>query len=344
MLSLSRNPLVYSRSVNRQKNLSGIDLMKFLCAVLVFMIHIPPCQGDLTMLEKTVNFGLQHCICRVAVPFYFACSGFFLFRKMPADRLDTDIIKEYCYKILRLLGIWSVLLFTGGTKHLWYMGATVIAILLVCLCCRLRINRKLVWAVAIFLYIVGLLGDSYYGLIAPLKSSTIINYIFKGYALFFNTTRNGVFMGFIFVLMGASFSRREMVLKPLLSLAGFLVSMAALAAEAYLLETHKIPLEYNMYVFLLPAVYFLFSLAYAIALKERPIYRRLRSIGMLVYFSHLFVNTFVSLFIRMLAKYWHVSIGEYQFVISLSITLCLAICVEWLSRKDKFKWINWALP
>ena len=116
--------------IKEQKNYNGIDLVKFLCAIMVFIIHIPPYQGEVSGLAKYVNFGLQHLVCRVAVPFYFISTGFFLFKKMPLYELDKERIKSYCFKMLRLLGTWHVLLFIGGTGHLWYLGATVIAIIL----------------------------------------------------------------------------------------------------------------------------------------------------------------------------------------------------------------------
>ena len=195
------------------KNYNGIDLIKFICAIMVFIIHIPPFQGETSPLMGYMNFGLQHFICRLAVPFYFVSSGFFLFRKMPLYEPNIEIIKDYCFKILRLLGIWTVLLFIGGAWHLWYLGAAVVAIILLSFCFHFRINLKYICAVAILLYIIGLLGDSYYGFAAPLADFTLFKYIFKGYEMAFSTTRNGVFMGFVFVLMGALFSQGKIKIK-----------------------------------------------------------------------------------------------------------------------------------
>lgn len=44
--------------INDKKNYNGIDLIKFLCAILVFIIHIPPFQGEVSEFAKNVNFGL----------------------------------------------------------------------------------------------------------------------------------------------------------------------------------------------------------------------------------------------------------------------------------------------
>jgi serine/alanine racemase len=342
MLLLSREEKHFVPSSDT-KNYNGIDLIKFLCAILVFIIHIPPFHGEVSKFAEYVNFGLQHFACRIAVPFYFVSSGFFLFKKMPLYELDKDIIKVYCYKILRLLGVWHVLLFVGGTGHLWYLGATVIAIILLSLCFHFRIKLGYIYVIACVLYLIGLFGDSYYGIIAPLQNIAIFNLLFKGYKLAFYTTRNGVFMGFIFVLMGATFSNRKIILRTRTALIGFVVSMLCLFAEVFLLKYNDIPIEYNMYVFLLPATFFLFSLAASIELKDRFIYRHLRNIGMVIYFSHLLVNKFTLLAASVVDKYCSIGLVRYQFVLSLSFTLLIAIFADWLSHKDKFKWVNWIL-
>ena len=279
----------------------------------------------------------------MAVPFFFVSSGFFLFKKMPLYELDKDIIKVYCYKILRLLGVWHVLLFVGGTGHLWYLGATVIAIILLSLCFHFRVKLGYIYVIACVLYLIGLFGDSYYGIIAPLQNIAIFNLLFKGYKLAFSTTRNGVFMGFIFVLMGATFSNRKIILRTRTALIGFVVSMLCLFAEVFLLKYNDIPIEYNMYVFLLPATFFLFSFAISIELKDRPIYKHLRNIGMIVYFSHLLVNTVISPALSVVEKYCCIAIKQYQFVLSLLFTLLFAIFTEWLSHKNRFKWVNWLI-
>ena len=329
--------------VKESKNYNGIDLIKFICAVLVFIIHIPPFQGEVSEFAKDVNFGLQHVACRVAVPFYFVASGFFLFKKKPLYKLDNEIIKTYCFKILRILGTWHVLLFFGGTGHLWYLGATVVAIILLSLCFHFRIKLGYIHVMACVLYLIGLFGDSYYGIIAPLQNIAIFNLLFKGYKLVFTTTRNGVFMGFIFVLMGATFSNRKMILRTRTALIGFVVSMLFLFAEVFLLKKNDIPVDYNMYVFLLPTTFFLFSFAIGVELKDRSIYKHLRTIGMVIYFLHLLVKNLTSLAISVVDKFFSIGLERYHFVLSLAITLVIAISIDWLSHKDRFKWLNWIL-
>ncbi len=119
--------------------------------------------------------------------------------------------------------------------------------------------------------------------------------------------------------------------------------MLCLFAEVFLLKYYDIPIEYNMYVFLLPATFFLFSFATSLKLKDRPIYIHLRKIGMLIYFIHLLVKELVLLGIKIIDKYFEIELISYTFILSLIFTLMIAIFVDWLSYKDKFKWINWLI-
>lgn len=143
----------------------GIDLIKFICAFLVCIIHISPLPTESLLYSNYINFGLQQYICRIAVPFYFMASGFFLFRKIDLTNIDTNRIQKYCFKALRLLGTWTLLLVVGRTGHLWYLGALVVAVVLISVLLKYHIKFKYIALLSILLYIIGLLGDSYHGII-----------------------------------------------------------------------------------------------------------------------------------------------------------------------------------
>ena len=53
----------------------GIDIAKFLCAILVVAIHTHPLQYG-TTLDYYFN-----CFCRIAVPFFFVSSSYFYYTK-----------------------------------------------------------------------------------------------------------------------------------------------------------------------------------------------------------------------------------------------------------------------
>lgn len=343
MITPSTKTNVSPPQTSPARNCNSIDLFKFICSILVFCVHIPLFDGDISPVMHYLNFGIQHYLARIAVPFFFVSSGYFLFRKMTLDHLDYERIKSYCFKILRLYATWNILLVFGGTTQLWYLSATVVAIILLSICFHLRFSFRRIGFIAATLYIIGLLGDSYYGIVSPLTAHRWIDLLFKAYTHVFHTTRNGLFMGFIFILMGASFAHKENLPKPKQSLIAFLCSMMLLFAEVFTLEHFDLPVDHNMYLSLLPAVYFLFSLVLQIDLKDRPIFKRLRTMGLWIYFTHLLLDRCVRLALSAANQLFGFHMFQLRFLLGLIVTLAFSFAAETLSRKKRFNWLNYLL-
>ena len=83
---------------NDKKYYPGIDLFKFLCAILVIMIHANPFGED-----AFPGMILRQVICPIAVPFFFAASSFFLF--------SSSDPRKHIVKIIRSYLIWSAVYF-----------------------------------------------------------------------------------------------------------------------------------------------------------------------------------------------------------------------------------------
>ena len=329
-------------SVDRSGNYNGMDLMKFLGAIMVFTMHILPFYGE-SPVEKYMNYALKNYLFRVAVPFYFASAGYFLFRKMPLYEPDTALVKNYCFRMLRLFALWQLLLFLGGTGHLWYLRETAVAVAIVAFCLHKKIRFRNVWLLASLLYLIGMLGQNYYGLAAPLREIPQIQSAWKFYQDCFTTTRNGLFMGFLFVLMGVFFAHYEISLKPRTAFVGLTASMMLMFGEAVAVKYLDWPVDYNMYIFLVPAVFFLVCFCLGVQLKDRPIYKRLRVISTVVYFCHMFTGVVVQEIIWKVDDLLGMYISRYMYILCLIGTLAFAAWIEWLTRREKFKWLNWFL-
>ena len=183
-----------------------MDVSKLICAILVTMIHIVPFSAQIIPIADGLNFAFKFYICRLAVPYFFVCSGFLLVRKTSlSNNINMDCVKSYCFKILRLLGTWSFLLFLGDNS-LWYLGAIVIAAVILAFMLKYKWKIGCIIAVSAFLYIIGVLGDSYYNISEPLRTIFPLNNITFIYDNTYGTTRNGVFFGLLYVLMGAIFA------------------------------------------------------------------------------------------------------------------------------------------
>ncbi len=330
--SLSELPMNYS--------FNGIDLIKFICSILVCIIHIAPFKNVSFLYADFMNFELQHYICRLAVPFYFVTSGFLLFRKIDLYNIEKKRIQNYCFKILRLLGTWTLLLIIGPTKHLWYLGALVVAVAFFSFLLKYNVKPKYIVIISTIFYIIGLLGDSYYGIIEPLKKVKIFNYLISGYKYVFSTTRNGIFMGLIFVIMGAFIAHKKIVINLKTAFIGFILSMILLYVEVSLLQYFSVPKDHNMYICLIPSTFFLFYIASHMKLKKRKIYGKLRVMGMMIYYLHLLVYKIILISFYIIKKYYNYNLFSLSFVSTLIAVILLAYLIEKLSHKNKFKWLK----
>lgn len=330
--SLSEYPDNYS--------FNGIDMTKFLCSILVVIIHIPLCASDSFESAGYINFYSKQYICRIAVPFYFVTSGFLLFRKIDIKNIDVTRIKNYCFKLLKLLGLWTVLLSLSKKVHLWYFGALVVAVVLLSLLLYFKVNLKYLILFSVLFYLIGLAGDSHSYISDQLRNIDVFSYIFKIYRKSFGITRNGVFMGFIFVLMGALFAHKRIIINFKVSVLGFVSSMLLLFGEVFILKNYTKPTDYNMCIFILPAVFFLFYIVTHINLKDRNIYKKLRVMGVLIFCLHLLVNHFVVLLFSELGQVVGFGLTNFTFIVTLTFTLLLSYAIEKLSHKEKFKWLT----
>ena len=334
MLKESANKLPQNHQFN------GIDIVKFICAIMICVMHVQPFSSDVYGFTK-LNFWIQNFPCRIAVPFYFTASGFLLFRKTEFHNMNESRIKNYCFKILRLLGTWTFLLFIGGSVQLWYLGALVLAVIILSILIKKGIPMRWIVLISSVLYFIGLLGDSYYEFIEPLKQFLIPKLFIVGYETVFSTTRNGVFFGMIFVLIGALFAQKHIVINNAVAIFGFVFSLAMLFFEIYLLSHYSHPKDYNILISLLPLSFFLFYISTHIKLNNRPIYGSLRVIGMIIFFTHLFVNYFVGLAIEIANNKMGLNLTVFQFIITLSFTTILAILIERLSKTNRFQWLKY---
>ena len=129
--------------MQQKETYPGIDCFRLWAALLVVAIHTSP----LAMFGGTGDFILTRVAARVAVPFFFMASGFFLISHYAenADRL-VRFVKHTCliYGLAIVFylpvnvynGYFQMdelapnfikdLVFDGTVYHLWYLPASVI--------------------------------------------------------------------------------------------------------------------------------------------------------------------------------------------------------------------------
>lgn len=245
------------------KRYAGLDRFRLVAAALVVAIHTAP----LSDLSETLDFFVTYCAGRLAVPFFLMLTGYFSEgRTLRAVRRELLWyagatvcylpVTVYAGQLPENLGEAARrLLFDGTYYHLWYFPAAALGLLITG--AFLRRER---WRAAILFagcaYLVGVFGDSWYGLASAVPA------LREGYELLFSFssyTRNGLFFAPLFLLLGALLRRRGAPGKER-CLMGFLVSLALLLCEGGVTYFFGWQRHNSMYLALPAASWFLFGL------------------------------------------------------------------------------------
>ncbi|MCM1272830.1 MAG: serine racemase VanT catalytic subunit [Clostridium sp.] len=247
---------------------TGIDAFRLIAALLVVAIHTSP----LGKINDTGNFILTRVAARTAVPFFFMASGFFVLSRYDykGERLKKFVKKTallyggsiilylpvnvrngYFRQDNFVLNFMGDILFDGTIYHLWYLPAAMMGSMLALWFIR-RFDYKGAFFLSGFLYLVGLFGDSWYGVTG--KFLEIYHWIFQVCSY----TRNGIFFAPIFFVLGGFLAeqRRQAVGKK--CLLAFVVCFIFMLLEALTLHGLNVQRHDSMYLFLVPCMYFLF--------------------------------------------------------------------------------------
>lgn len=199
----------------QKKSYDAVDLFKWICSFLIMYIHFAPVITSAPGVDRIISQG----VCRVAVPFFFAASAFFLFCKMGDSKTDArenrKKLLKFCGHILILYTVWLAIysayyvfynahnglpqkalkqyvlgfFFKGELQqHLWYLIATVYAAPLVYL--LWRGGRKTLIAGVVICEVLCCL-EWPYRFLPFLKSSAWADVV-KAYTLPINALLNGV--------------------------------------------------------------------------------------------------------------------------------------------------------
>lgn len=310
----------------------GLDVFRVIAAVLVIANDTSP----LLSVNSDADFFLTRILARIAVPFFLMVTGQFVVS--PAlFHTETDMRKlwryikkaAYIYAVSILLyiplGLYAghyqgltakaalrMLVFDGTFYHLWYFPACITGVLLVYLLSRF-LRFKTIAFISALLYMIGLFGDSYFGLIRDMPVlSSAYNFGFQ----IFSYTRNGLFLAPAFLVMGAAIGQKPRSGRPHKNAVGLFISLVLMTAEAFILRRYNIQRHDSMYIFLLPAMVFL----YRLILSWKVISRRLlKTVSMLMYILH----PAVIVLVRGAAKHMHMT----HIFVDNSVMLFLSVSI-----------------
>ena len=169
----------------------NIDIAKFICSFLIVFIHTAPLKN----ISEIADFFTAHVLARVAVPLFFAISGFLFFSKLEFENGKIAKTAANFKRMLRYwkssailyfgwsafyivfaqiplwyrIGWWGTyvikdcicsIFFTGSYYHLWYLLTLVYAIPILFFVLQ-RVNWRAVGILSVFLWLCECLVYSY---------------------------------------------------------------------------------------------------------------------------------------------------------------------------------------
>lgn len=338
-------------------NNNAIDVMKFICAILVVIIHAPP----LLSYNESANFILVDIIARIAVPFFFVCAGYFFFQKINLENgkiknnSSLKTFKTYTFHLIKIYGFWTIfyllwwiplwyikgnltfanlkgymlsIFISGSFYHLWYIVALLYGLLFAFFLLK-YINVKIVILTAIIFYFIGTIQYSY-------------GWVFSGnffYELFDRTysilgsLSVGVFRTFPYLIMGLVFSKFQIKLKGFSSVILSLVGLICLGFEVGLLQAAGNSSRFSNVIFTGIAIFFIFNTVSKIKLGYRKIYPQLRKISSIIYFVH---PMFINVSGLILSQYLNTNHSMLLFITVICYTLLFSFGMVRLSQVKNF--------
>lgn len=330
----------------RSKNYETLDCFRLIAAFLVIAIHVSP----LSCWNENIDYLITYCFGRIAVPFFFMVTGYFVIapyvrsgfkRKNKILKFFIKTVLLYCMATILyipinlyagnfLMNLWDLikaLVFDGTFYHLWYFPSVITGCVITIKLCKRGMYNAI--GIALILYTIGLLGDSYFGIV---NSNPILSGLYS--IIFFITdyTRNGFFFAPVFLLLGVIIALQKGGHQFRTCLIGVLVSLLFMLLEGYMTYFLGWQRHNSMYLFLVPTMYFLFHLLLQVNCNTHINHNtalHLRKISGVIYIIH----PFIIVLIRGIAKYTSSesmlienTFVQYIFVVLISTIVAGVIC------------------
>jgi len=275
---------------------AGIDYFRMAAAFMVIAIHIAP----FSYWNRDLDFLLTYCLFRVAVPFFFMTTGYFVlapyvksgfrrkrsFYKFMVKNTALYLAVTALYLPLTIysgnlpqgfFGWMKGLLFDGTFYHLWYFPAVLVGCLLVAALlgpgrrglrfgdltgkCEGNRNFRITLGTAVVITVIAyIIGLFGDSYYGAIQGIGWMEAAYQGIFQISSYTRNGIFFAPVFLLLGTGIACMERMRPKRVCVWGLALSALLLVGEGFLTYSLKWQRHNSMYLFLVPLMYFLFQL------------------------------------------------------------------------------------
>lgn len=352
-------------------NFYGVDIAKVILAVLVVVLHTQAFAD----FGKPIHYGV-HVLTRVAVPFYFIASGYFLFRGISIDDSGAARVVKYLRKIAKLYIVWTVIyspvilkaavshsdsawgvmlrsakmICVTGYYHLWYLLALIVSVVVIYFFRKLTQNLLILMVFSSTMYIIGLMLSEFYVLADSLASKSYITKVaFQGYFELFDSARNGLFDALFFVTIGVLIAYRPVKIRLWFSVVALIVALVCLEFEGWLVERLQTTqdgsvLANDLFISIVPASFFLFIISLSVRLKESFNSVSLRIFSTFLYLVHPLAVIILKTIAWVVTKANHGLVFEVSnlvyFVFALLVSSLLFKIVRLLEARCDLTWLR----
>lgn len=341
--------ILYHRGKN--KRINTIDFIRLICAVMVTTIHATPFFD----ISQNIGVLIVDILSRIAVPFFFTISGYFLVLRIEKDKIQwrkaiRQLLKYYiCLSVIYFGWEWIHNGYEGYTfveglivvlkrtfiygvyYHLWYFPSSIMALSVLYLSQKLKIT-KIVTFVALFCFIGGVLtytwsnvGTKIFPVLEGMKTSFDFDYI-----------RRFVGDAFPFTILGYVIFKTENLWKSLSKkivigccVFSLLLYIMEVETAMYLKVSDGTTLSFSM-IFV---IYFLFMTAILYpAVNNIRIGKFCRDASVIIFGLHPIV-------LELLTEIYPSNFLNRKtvvFIIAITLLLILTICIDFI-KKTKLK-------
>lgn len=317
-----------------------LDLWKYICSILVLVIHTFPMSFNYWL------DGATGIVTRFANPSFFTISGFLLFgRILQKTDESSHIVRKQIKRIFILYGLWSIfyiiillpenisngniasvsywtnsLLLKGVVHYFWFFPALMVGILITYFLFRLKISTKNIAVIGMFVLLIGCMISTYK---TAFMGLSVFESVYESFIKYI-TAKNGIFFGFPYIAMGCYLSEKyknsktdKGKTKANRYFIGMCFFFVMLGCESLLVTKRLHPSETYLWIMVYPMIYCVISYFLESSLCSDNDFRLLGKISSFTYVFQYIPITLINLMFD--------RIGFYAWFRGIVLLICCVI-------------------